>query len=105
MASKKDKDYHILRNPEKYFGKFHRNAHIFQQGLVTPEIAEAEKKYDKLWSKYGYKSMVGDKRRRNTTRKSNQKFKQTKRQIERARNKQQTQNLIKEYYNDTLEQI
>lgn len=83
MASQKDKDYHKLRNPEKYAGLNSADSY----GYLTKEGAEAYKRYKKIWSKYGLKSMVSDKRRRNKTRKSNQKDKQMLHQIERSQNK------------------
>lgn len=98
----RDKDFHFLRNSEKYQGDWHRSAHVFRQGLMTTEIAEREAQYDKVWAKYGMKSMVSDKRRRCSTRKANQKVKQMVHQIDRAKNKKETQHLIKEYY-DTFE--
>ena len=79
MASKKDKDYHMLRNPEKYAGLYKLG-----DAYLTKEGSEAYERYKKIWSKYGTKSMVSDKRRRNSTRKSNQKNKQILHQIERA---------------------
>ena len=82
MASQKDKEYHMLRNPEKY-GLITNDTY----GKRTQEGAEAYAKFKKLWSKFGFKSMVGDKRRRNQTRKSNQKDKQLLHQVERARYK------------------
>ncbi len=83
MASQKDKDYHKLRNPEKYTEL--QSEDTF--GQRTQVGAEAYARYKKLWSKFGFKSMVSDKRRRNTTRKSNQKNKQILHQMERAQNK------------------
>lgn len=82
MASQKDKDYHMLRNPEKYLGL---NSDTYD--YLTKEGAEAYSRYKKIWSKYGLKSMVSDKRRRNSTRKSNQKDKQILHQKERAQHK------------------
>jgi hypothetical protein len=79
MASQKDKDYHMLRNPDKYAG-----LSAVSDDYLTTEGAEAYKRYKEIWSKYGNKSMVSDKRRRNSTRKSNQKNKQVSHQIERA---------------------
>ncbi len=84
----RDKDYHFLRNSKKYLGKWQRQAHCgIGNKLNTVENAENEKKYDKVWKKYGMKSMVGNKRRRNTTRKSNQRTKQMLHQIKRAKEK------------------
>jgi len=83
MASQKDKDYHKLRNPEKYLGLSLTDMY----GQRTKEGAEAYARFKVLWSKYGNKSMVSDKRRRNKTRKSNQKDKQILHQIERAQYK------------------
>lgn len=102
MASYKDKDYHKLRNPKKYFGEFTRrqvittveNQQVVKIGLKTKEMSDAEKAYDKLWRKYGMKSMVADKRRRCTTRKSNQKYKPLMRQKRRAREKEVNYKLI-----------
>lgn len=96
MASLRDKDYHKLRNSEKYFGKFRRDIHIkyHGEGPITKEEAESAKQFDKLHEKYGFKSMVGNKRRRNTTRKSNQKWKPLQRQIRRAKEKQETRESI-----------
>jgi hypothetical protein len=82
MASQRDKDYHKLRNPDKYVGL--KSDDIY--GNLTKEGAEARARFKKIWSKYGLKSMVGDKRRRNSTRKSNQKDKQKLHQMERAKN-------------------
>ena len=80
MSSQKDKEYHKLRNPEKYSGL--KSSDIY--GYLTKEGAEAHVKFRLLWGKYGFRSMVGDKRRRNKTRKSNQRDKQVLHQIERA---------------------
>jgi len=88
MASQKDKDYHKLRHPEKY-KELERND---SYGYRTKEGAEAYKRYLTIWSKYGQKSMVSDKRRRNSTRKSNQKDKQLLHQVERARFKSSLKN-------------
>jgi hypothetical protein len=82
MASQKDKDYHKLRNPEKYPELKHVDGDTY--GYVNKESSEAYARYKAIWSRYGQKSMVSDKRRRNSTRKSNQKDKQTLHQIERA---------------------
>jgi hypothetical protein len=94
MSSKKDKDYHFLRNSEKYLGEWHYDHHIRVFGEKTPEIAEREKEYYRVWGKYGFKSMVSNKRRRNITRKSNQKNKQREHQIKRAQFKAETRRLI-----------
>jgi len=88
MASQKDKDYHKLRNPEKYSELKGTRDDIYR----SKESADAYTRYKALWSKYGQKSMVSDKRRRNSDRKSNQKDKQTLHQIERARYKSSFQN-------------
>ncbi len=86
MASQKDKDYHKLRNPGKYPElKMMKSGDTY--GHVNKESAEAYARYKSLWRKYGQKSMVSDKRRRNTTRKSNQKDKQRLHKIERAQDK------------------
>ena len=74
----------MLRNPEKYEGL---NTSGDTYGYLTKEGAEANKRYREIWSKYGLKSMVSNKRRRNSTRKSNQKNKQALHQMERAKNK------------------
>ena len=81
MSSQKDKDYHKLRNPEKY-AELTTNSDTY--GHHSRESAEAYARYKLIWSKYGLKSMVCDKRRRNSTRKSNQKNKQVLHQMERA---------------------
>jgi hypothetical protein len=95
MASQRDKDYHKLRNPEKY--------DLVPQGLhwylskygrmmpkqCTKEEREVIDRYDKIYSKYGCDPWVGNKRRRNSTRKSNQKNKQRAHKIERAKHKEQ----------------
>jgi hypothetical protein len=83
MASQKDKDYHKLRNPEQYSELSTKDTY----GYRTKEGAEAHARYKAIWNKYGLKSMVSDKRRRNSTRKSNQKDKQILHQIERAQYK------------------
>jgi hypothetical protein len=83
MASQKDKDYHKLRNPEKYAELSKEDPY----GHLNKEAAEAYTRYKLLWSKYGNKSMVSDRRRRNSTRKSNQRDKQILHQIERAQYK------------------
>src|SRR4051812_26537414 len=100
MASQRDKDYHKLRNPEKYnldsgYSQF--------SGQKTKEDAEADTRYQTLWNKYGGKSMVGDKRRRNSTRKSNQKAKQTDHQTIRSRGKEQVRLLIQDPENHTVD--
>jgi hypothetical protein len=87
MASQKDKDYHKLRNPEKY-GLDHATYPL------TTKDAEADKAYNALWYKFGGRSLVGDKRRRNSTRKSNQNFKRVKGRIDRARGKEEVKQLI-----------
>jgi hypothetical protein len=88
MASQKDKDYHKLRNSKKYPELSSTDTY----GYTTKEGAEARMRYKLIWSKYGLKSMVCDKRRRNSTRKSNQKDKQTLHQIQRARYKSSLKN-------------
>ena len=90
MASQKDKDYHKLRNPEKYPEL--KSAEGDTYGHQTKQSAEAYARYKILWGKYGQKSMVSDKRRRNSDRKSNQSDKQTLHQIQRARYKLSFQN-------------
>ena len=98
MSSKKDKDYHFLRNPEKYMeGKYR------PRGLKTEEDAEMEEKFNKIHSKYGFKSMVSDKRRRNSTRKSNQKTKKIEHQKIRAKLKQDTIKAINENDEENIE--
>ncbi|MVN92447.1 hypothetical protein [Mucilaginibacter aquatilis] len=82
MASQKDKDYHMLRNSDKYSELMTANGDTY--GYLNKVNAEAYARYRKIWSKYGFKSMVSDRRRRNSTRKSNQKDKQMRHQIERA---------------------
>ena len=83
MSSLKDKEYHKLRNPQKYPELASEDVY----GQLTKEGAEAHKRYLILWRGYGLKSMVADKRRRNKTRKSNQKNKQILHQMERAQYK------------------
>ena len=95
MASQKDKDYHMLRNPEKYTALTHVDGDTY--GNLNKMSAEAYARYKAIWSKYGQKSMVCDKRRRNSTRKSNQKDRQLMHQIERARYKS---NLINHLVNE-----
>lgn len=85
MASHKDKDYHKLRNADKYLEFSTASGDTY--GNLYKEAAEARAKYNQLWSKYGFKSMVYDKRRRNCTRKSNQKDKQLIHQLDRSRSK------------------
>jgi hypothetical protein len=85
MSSQKDKDYHKLRNSDQYTELQTRFGDTY--GHYSKEDAEAFARYRKLWSKYGFKSMVGDKRRRNSDRKSNQRDKQMLHQIERSRYK------------------
>ena len=82
MASQKDKDYHKLRNP----GKYPELATNDNYGYQSEQGAEANSRYNVIWGKYGFKSMVCDKRRRNKTRKSNQKDKQILHQMERENN-------------------
>lgn len=93
--SKRDKDYHYLRN----FKKYESTTWETVINPLTREEAEKEKRYSKIWEKYGNKSMVGNKRRRNTTRKANQKTKKKLERIARARRKEeifQEVNSIKE---------
>jgi hypothetical protein len=90
MASQKDKDYHKLRNPEKYPELMRVNGDTY--GYIDKQSAEAYARYKAIWNKYGQKSMVSDKRRRNSDRKSNQRDKQTLHQILRARYKVSFQN-------------
>jgi hypothetical protein len=82
--TKRDKDYHFLRNSDKYIGKWGYNRF---SGERTKEDAEREAEFDRVHEKYGFKSMVFDKRRRNLTRKSNQKNKQIAHQKRRAKEK------------------
>jgi hypothetical protein len=104
MASQKDKDYHMLRNSDKYTEL--RTANGDTYGNVNKLDAEAWARYRKLWSKYGFKSMVSDKRRRNTTRKSNQKDKQMFHQIERTRSKKDLrENIVSEDHQITTEPV
>lgn len=83
--SKRDIRTYKARNAEKIFGEVTVDI-LFKKGIYptkdTPKIA---------WSIQG-------KRRRNSTRKGNQKVKQMVHQIDRAQNKKETQHLIKEYY-------
>jgi len=53
MASNRDKEYHFLRNSEKYLGNYSN-----RRGEQSKEDAEKEAKYDKIHGKYGFKSMV-----------------------------------------------
>ena len=85
MASEKDKDFHKLRNPEKYAELKRVDGDTY--GHLNKLSAEAYARYKAIWSKYGLKSMVCDKRRRNSTRKSNQKDKQKLHKMQRAKNK------------------
>lgn len=83
--SKRDKEYHYLRNIKKY-------EDITWDKLNSPlskEDGEKKKRYENIHSKYGNKSMVGNKRRRNSTRKSNQKSKKRLERIARARRKEE----------------
>lgn len=106
MSSKRDKDFHKLRNSEKYFGKFEKYGWGGKDRIVglpiTSEEAEAQDAYNKLHEKYGYKSMVSNKRRRNTTRKSNQRNKQMAHAQTRSREKSELIKLIvdEEYSTD-----
>lgn len=98
--SRRDKDYHFLRNSEKYLGEWDGQHILGLKGIEnTPENSEKDKQFHRVWSKYGLKSMVGNKRRRCTTRKSNQKFKQTMSQVRRAKLKAETIKIIE---NETL---
>lgn len=90
MASKRDKDFHKMRNPEAYGLEYN-----FKSPLTKKE-AEAKKSLDKIASQYGFKEKVEDKRRRCNTRKSNQSTKQMINQIERARGKQEIIKILKE---------
>ncbi len=99
MASQKDKDYHKLRNADKYAELKTVNGDTY--GQLNKEDAEAYARYRRLWSRYGLKSMVCDKHRRNKTRKSNQKDKQMLHQIERSRGKQD----VREHLIDVDHQI
>lgn len=94
MSSKRDKDFHFLRNSNNYLGGPHHKP----SGLKTEEEAERSAKYYKVWKKYGLKSMVMDKRRRCSTRKSNQKGTQIDHQIQRAKLKRETQGYIREAF-------
>lgn len=85
----RDKDYWKLRNMNYGSRKGSYNHKTGKQIPFTKEEMEArDLEYD-LWKKYGLKSMVGDKRRRCSTRKANQRHKQLMSQIERSRNKRQ----------------
>jgi hypothetical protein len=97
MASWKDKDYHKLRNPEKYTQLVCIEGDTY--GHLNKMSAEARARYKAIWFKYGQKSMVCDKRRRNSTRNSNQKDRQLMHQIERARYKANLrQHIVNEDY-------
>jgi hypothetical protein len=61
MASQRDKDYHKLRNPEKYSELNAKAGDTY--GYRTKDGAEAHARYQTIWSKFGFKSMVSDKRR------------------------------------------
>jgi hypothetical protein len=94
----RDKDYHFLRNSEYYLGEgYHFNEH---SGMISKEQIEKVEAFDKVHGKYGFKSMVGNKRRRNSTRKSNQKTATQMRRRERAKNKVKTYKLINENETD-----
>jgi hypothetical protein len=81
--SKRDKRTHKARNPEKYFDNVDRDT-LFKEGIYP------NKNYPSIaWSIIG-------KRRRNSTRKANQKVKQMIHQLERAKNKQTTIKQLKE---------
>lgn len=55
------------------------------QGNVPPARASAGWEMEKVWAKYGFKSMVMDKRRRVSTRKGNARFVGLIRRVERRR--------------------
>lgn len=108
----RDKDYHFLRNSEKYMGnwdKYPSMRHLNDPKPNTKENSEKAIKFDKVWSKYGKKSMVSNKRRRNSTRKANQNFKKKLERHARAKRKEevyQEVNGIKEIglkFKDTLQ--
>ncbi len=90
MASKRDKDFHKMRNPEAY------GLDSNFKTPLTKQEAEAKKRLDKIASKYGFKEKVQNKRRRCNSRKSNQSAKQMVNQIDRARGKQEIIKILKE---------
>ena len=54
------------------------------------EYQELNREFDKLWGLYGFKSMVMNKRKRCSTRKSNQKDKRIKRRANKRHERQNT---------------
>lgn len=98
--SQRDKDFHRLRALAKEM------AASISIGGDTASIAsqrnsagykELEKEFDQLWAKYGFKSMVMDRRRRVSTRKANQKGqKQTARAAKRSERNELRMQIIKE---------
>lgn len=55
------------------------------EGAVPAQRGSAGWEFDKLWERYGFKSMVMDRRRRVSTRKGNARFVRVLRRIERRR--------------------
>ena len=90
MASKKDKLYHILRNPENYGLEYN-----FKTPLTKTQ-AENKKTLDSIKAQYGFKEKVEDKCRRGNTRGSSQSAKQMVNQMDRAKNKQGLIKILKE---------
>ena len=102
MSGIRDKNYWKLRNLSKQmsdfmsvqtegFSHFTEVVPIINVTMATSlEYQELNREFDKLWGLYGFKSMVMNKRRRCSTRKSNQKDKRIKRRANKRHERQNT---------------
>jgi hypothetical protein len=98
----KDKEFWKLRNLAKKISKAiftELNEDRSNKGFVESQARTTEEKieFKKIHGKYGFKSMVFDKRRRNNSRKSNQKTKKVLRRVERAKGKYELIKNLKNY--------
>ena len=103
VSSTRDKNYWKSRNLSKQmsdfmsvqtegFSHYAEVVPIINVTMATSlEYRELNREFDKLWGVYGFKSMVGNKRRRCSTRKSNQK---DKRIYRRANKRHERQNVV-----------
>lgn len=99
MGSLRDKNYWKLRHlgqqmssilsfHTKGLTHFREIISVQNSARFSPEYQKLEREFDTLWGKYGFKSMVMDKRRRCSTRKSNQNFTRVVRRAEKRHERQ-----------------
>jgi hypothetical protein len=85
---RRDRDYWRIRKLRQQISAMYRvKRTVTRFGLVqiTPEYAELDRKLTRLTARYGHRSMVGDKRRRNSTRRGNSRWTDVVRRIEKKR--------------------